>query len=74
MCLAVPAKVIEVDAARFQAVVDYLGSQMQVGTALLEHVAPGAFVLVHVGEAIEVIDEERALDSLALWREWLEQP
>lgn len=73
MCLAVPAKVIEVGPQRWQAKVDYLGSQMLVGTALLEDVKPGQFVLVHVGEAIEVIDEVCARDGIALWREWLHQ-
>ncbi|HWI62509.1 MAG TPA: HypC/HybG/HupF family hydrogenase formation chaperone [Symbiobacteriaceae bacterium] len=74
MCLAVPAKVLEVDRARCQALVDYLGSQMLVGTVLLEDVRPGLFVLVHVGDAIATIDEEQALDALTLWREWVQQP
>ncbi|HWI51477.1 MAG TPA: HypC/HybG/HupF family hydrogenase formation chaperone [Symbiobacteriaceae bacterium] len=74
MCLAVPAKVIEVDPARSQALVDYMGSQILVGTALLEQVSPGSYVLVHVGDAIETIDEEQAADCLALWKEWLQQP
>lgn len=74
MCLAVPAKVIEVDPAQSQALVDYLGSRMMVGTALLADVRPGTYVLVHVGEAIEVIDEDLANESLNLWREWLLQP
>lgn len=74
MCLAVPAKVLEIDPEQWQAKVDYLGSQMLVGTALLEDVKPGQFVLVHVGEAIEVIDEASARDGIALWREWLHQP
>ena len=73
MCLAVPARVLEVDQVRSQALVDYMGSQMLVGTALLENVRPGTFVLVHVGDAIETIDEEQAMDSLAMWREWLEE-
>ncbi len=74
MCLAVPAMVLEVDQGRRRARVDYLGSQLVVGTALLDSLQPGQYVLVHVGEAIEVVDEERANDSLLLWKEWLQQP
>lgn len=70
MCLAVPAQVIEVDSARSTARVDYLGSQIQIGTALLEAVTPGDYVLVHVGEAIAVIDQTHAQEGIALWREW----
>lgn len=74
MCLAVPAKVLEVDVTGSQAKVDYLGSQIVVGTMLLETVSPGQYVLVHVGEAIQVMDEEHAQDGLSLWKEWLKQP
>lgn len=70
MCLAVPAKVIEVDADRYTARVDYLGSQIAVGIALLEGVAPGDYVLVHVGEAIALIDAAHAEEGIALWKEW----
>lgn len=72
MCLAVPAKVLEVDPARLRARVDYLGSQTVVGIALVGGVQTGQFVLVHVGEAVQVMDEEQARDGLALWREWLD--
>ncbi|HLO04828.1 MAG TPA: HypC/HybG/HupF family hydrogenase formation chaperone [Symbiobacteriaceae bacterium] len=73
MCLAVPAKVLEVDLALSTARVDYLGSQITVGTALLEAVRPGQYVLVHVGEAIAVIDEEHAHEGIALWKEWAKE-
>lgn len=72
MCLAVPAQVLEVDLSGWSARVDYLGSQIVVGTALLADVRPGQFVLVHVGEAIQVIDEEQAREGMALWKEWAE--
>lgn len=73
MCLAVPAEVLEVDPLRFQAKVDYLGSQITVGTRLLERVEPGQFVLVHVGDAIAIVDRAQAADGIALWEEWLRQ-
>jgi len=51
--------------------VDYLGARFIVGVALLECVQPGQYVLVHAGEAIQILDEEKALDGLALWKEML---
>jgi len=71
MCLSVPAIVIEVYESEKQAKVDYRGSRFKVGIALLEHVEEGQYVLVHAGEAIQVVDEERAMDGLALWKEML---
>mgnify|MGYP000176880326 CR=1 FL=1 len=71
MCLSVPTKVIEVFVNDQQARVDYLGARFIVGVALLECVQPGQYVLVHAGEAIQILDEEKALDGLALWKEML---
>lgn len=71
MCLAVPAQVLRVDSESTSAQVDYLGSQIVVGVALLESVSPGQFVLVHAGEAIGVVDPDGAQESLALWKGWL---
>lgn len=71
MCLSVPTKVVEVFANDQQAKVDYLGARFIVGTRLLECVELGQYVLVHAGEAIQIVDEEKALDGLALWKEML---
>lgn len=73
MCLSVPAKVIEVFHEEWKAKVDYLGSSIIVGIGLLENVQTEQYVLVHAGEAIQIIDEEGAQDSLNLWKEVLEQ-
>lgn len=73
MCLSVPAKVLEVDRSQGTAKVDYMGSHIMVGISLLEEVMPGQYVLVHVGEAIEVVDEGLALESLDIWKEWLDR-
>lgn len=72
MCLSIPAKVMSIDSEKWQATVEYLGSKMVVGTSLLESVAVDEYVLVHAGEAIQVIDEEKAEDALQLWREMIE--
>ncbi|RXT07954.1 HypC/HybG/HupF family hydrogenase formation chaperone [Ammoniphilus sp. CFH 90114] len=71
MCLSVPAKILEVDVIRLRAKVEYFGTQMVVGIALLEQVEPDQYVLVHAGEAIQVIDEEQAQETLELWKGWI---
>jgi hydrogenase expression/formation protein HypC len=69
MCLAIPARVLEVqgDAAK----VDFgQGIVRDVNVMLVEaHV--GEYVLVHAGYAIQVIDQEAAEESLRLWEELL---
>lgn len=71
MCLAIPAKVLEVqgDVAK----VDFgQGVAREVNVMLVEaHV--GEYVLVHAGYAIQIVDQEAAEESLRLWREILEQ-
>ncbi len=68
MCLAVPVRVIEVlpDAL---ARVSLDGVAMTVSVALLDEVAVGDFVVLHVGYAIARIDEAEALRTLEMMRE-----
>ncbi len=70
MCLAIPAKVIEVkdDDAR----VDFgEGVLREVNVTLVDaHV--GDYVLVHAGYAIQVLSEEQAQETLRLWNEILD--
>lgn len=64
MCLAIPVRIIDViDTER--AVADAGGARREIGIALLEgEVRPGEWVLVHVGYALERIDEAEALRTL----------
>ncbi|HDI46375.1 MAG TPA: HypC/HybG/HupF family hydrogenase formation chaperone [Candidatus Methanomethylia archaeon] len=73
MCLAVPAKVLEVKGNR--AVVDFGGVRREVSLLLVrrEEVREGSYVLVHTGYAIAVLDEEEARETLEIWREISEQ-
>lgn len=66
MCLAIPAQVTELaDEESHQAKVDVAGARRVVNTLLLEEpVAPGDWVLVHVGFAMAKIDEAEALLTL----------
>ena len=70
MCLAIPAKVIEVngDIAK----VDFgEGVLREVNVSLVE-AKVGDYVLVHAGYAIQVLSREEALETLRLWKEILE--
>jgi hydrogenase expression/formation protein HypC len=69
MCLAIPSKVIEIRAGN-TAVVDTMGSKRLVSTMLLEEQAKiGDYLLIHVGYAMQKIDENEAIESLNLFRE-----
>jgi len=69
MCLAVPGRVLEVHGNL--AKVDFgNGAVREVDVSLVD-VKPGQYVLVHVGYAIQVIDEEEARETLRLWEEIL---
>lgn len=69
MCLAVPGKIINVEGN--QAEVDFGGVVRKVNVSLVES-APGDWVVVHAGFAIEKVDEEEAQETLKLWQEVLE--
>jgi hydrogenase expression/formation protein HypC len=70
MCLAVPARVIEVNGDL--AKVDFGGGVVREVNVSLVDAKVGDYVLVHAGYAIQVIDEREAEETLALWREILE--
>jgi len=69
MCLAVPAKVMEINGE--EAVLDYGGVKRRANIGMLSNVKVGDYVLVHVGYAISKLDEEEALETLKLWDEML---
>ncbi len=68
MCLAIPAKVINV--SDHMAEVDLMGNSRQVNIDLVtEKLDPGDYVLVHAGFALERLDESSAQETLALLEE-----
>jgi len=67
MCLAIPAKIIEISDG--EAMVDFGGVRRNVMLTLLPEVKEGDYVLVHTGYAIELLDPEKALETLRLWEE-----
>ncbi|MHC1566291.1 MAG: HypC/HybG/HupF family hydrogenase formation chaperone [Candidatus Syntropharchaeia archaeon] len=65
MCLAIPARVIHIQDNWGKA--DFGGVMRKVRLDLLEDVKEGDYVLVHVGFAIEKIDEEEAMEFYRIW-------
>lgn len=71
MCLGIPGQVVEfVDADKYVAKVDVSGVKRNVNVALLEpgSIAPGDWVLIHVGFAMSKLEEEEAQETLRLLR------
>jgi hydrogenase expression/formation protein HypC len=66
MCLAIPAKVVELRDGD-QAVIDLGGVRKEISLALVDDVWPGDFVIVHVGYALQKVDPAEAERTLALF-------
>jgi hydrogenase expression/formation protein HypC len=71
MCLAIPMQVRSID--EFQCLCEARGIEREVSLFMLqgEEIAPGDFVLVHVGYAIQKVSEEHAAESWELFDEML---
>lgn len=69
MCLAIPAEVIEMVDDQ-HAVVDMSGVRKLISTALLDELAVGDYVIVHVGYALTRLDPEEAAETLRLFSEY----
>ncbi len=71
MCLAIPMQIKTID--DFQCVCEARGIEREVSLFMLqgEDIAPGDFVLVHVGYAIQKVSEEEAASSWELFDEIL---
>ena len=68
MCLAIPARVVEMLTGD-KAVVEIGSVQKEVSLALLDDVGVGDYVIVHVGFALNKLDPEEAERTLALFAE-----
>jgi hydrogenase expression/formation protein HypC len=69
MCLAIPAKVVELRGDT--ATVDMEGIRREVNVLLVPDIRTGEYAIVHAGFAIGKLDEREALDSLKLIRQVL---
>ena len=67
MCLGIPAQIVEmVDGDAGVAKAEISGVRRNVSVALCPDAGVGDWVLVHVGFAMSVIDEEQAQETLRL--------
>jgi hydrogenase expression/formation protein HypC len=74
MCLGVPGRVVKIDEEDANlALVDFWGVQREVRLEIVDQpVAPGDYVLNHVGFAIRRIPEEEIKETLELYEVLLE--
>jgi hydrogenase expression/formation protein HypC len=70
MCLAIPAKVVEINGQ--DAVVEFHNVRRDVRLDLIDDCQIGDYVLIHAGFVINKLDEQSAQESLRLWDELIE--
>lgn len=68
MCLAIPARVVEL-LPSLRAVVDLAGVRKDVSIDLVDDAQVGDYVIIHVGYAIGKIDPAEAQRTLTLFAE-----
>lgn len=69
MCLAIPVRVEQLTADN-NAIVNLGGVKKEISLALVDGVAVGDYVIVHAGYALQKLDEEEAMRTLALFAEF----
>ena len=67
MCLAVPARIVEL--VDDKAVADAMGNRWRIRTTLTPKIKLGDIVLIHAGFAIAKVDEEEAKKTWELFAE-----
>ncbi len=68
MCLGVPMKLIEIEGT--DAIAEISGVKRKVSLQLVENAKIDDYVIVHAGFAIQLLDEEEAMETLSLLREF----
>ena len=71
MCLSIPGKITEIrqDESLLMGMVDFGGITREVCLDYVPEAQVGQYVLIHVGFAISVLDEEEAMERLNTIRE-----
>jgi len=73
MCLAIPGKIISIEQGQDEVfrmgVVSFDGINREVNLAMVPEAAVDDYVLVHVGVAIQTLDEGEAMKTLEYLRE-----
>ncbi len=72
MCLAIPAKIVEIDNGMATCNVGESDTQIKVSLMLLEgQVTYGDFIIVHAGFALRKLDPKEAEETLTILRDML---
>jgi hydrogenase expression/formation protein HypC len=73
MCLAIPGKIISIEPGSDEifrmGVVSFDGINREVNLSMVPEVKVNDYVLVHVGVAIETLDEEEAMKTMEYLKE-----
>ncbi len=67
MCLSIPAQIVSINGD--MAEVSIGGAVFKAGLHMVKNARVGDYILLHAGFAIQIISEQEALDTLALYRE-----
>ena len=74
MCLSIPSKIKSIDEQSNTCVVDTMGAERGASLDLIDQpVEVGDYVLLHIGFAMNKIDEEDALESLKVYQEIIDK-
>lgn len=66
MCIAIPAKVIEI--YENESLADFGKIKKRVNTFFIEDIKLGDYVLIHAGCAIEKISEKEAIETIKVFK------
>ncbi len=74
MCFSIPSKIKSIDPGMNTCVVDTMGVERSASLDLIDQdVVVGDYVLIHIGFAMNKIDEEDALESLKVYQEIIDK-
>ena len=68
MCIAAPYRIIEITGSN-NALIDFNGIGQEISTLMIPEVKVGDYVMVYLGSALAVIEEEEAEEVIRLFRE-----
>ena len=69
MCLAIPGKIKKLSEDKNSALVDFDGIEQNIIVALVQNPEVGKYVVVHAGYAIEIMNEQEAMEAIDQWKE-----
>ncbi len=74
MCLSIPSKIKSIDLEMNTCIVDTMGVERGASLDLIDQdVVIGDYVLIHIGFAMNKIDEYDALESLKVYQEIIDK-